>query len=240
MNKILAIIPTYNESSNILHLLNEVLKVNSESSLDILVIDDGSPDGTANLVKEHEQFEKRIFLLERPKKLGLGSAYCTGFKWAIKKEYEKIIQIDADFSHNPKYIKDLLSYSNDYELVIGSRYISGVNVVNWPMSRLLLSYFANVYAKLITGVPISDLTGGFKCFNVNVLDKINFDKIKSEGYSFQIEMNFIVNHLGCKIKEIPIIFNDRTKGSSKMSKKVIFEAIYMVPLLKIKKILRLL
>ena len=239
MDRVLVITPTYNESSNILRLLDEILKINF-ISLDILVIDDGSPDGTADLVKNHNEYLQRVFILERASKLGLGSAYCMGFKWAIDKKYTKIIQIDADLSHNPKYIEELLSYSDEYELVIGSRYIRGVNVANWPMSRLILSYCANIYAKLITGIPVSDLTGGFKCFNVDVFNKINIDNIKSEGYSFQIEMNFMVNHLGYKIKEIPIIFNDRTEGSSKMSKKVIFEAIYMVPLLKLKKILRLL
>ena len=235
MNKILAITPTYNEILNIGNLIDSIDSLGM--NIDILVVDDSSPDGTADYIKSHIMYNKNLFLISRPGKLGLGSAYCRGFEWALDKDYSKVIQIDADLSHNPKYIPLIVSESNNYDLIIGSRYINGVNVVNWPMSTLLLSYFANLYCRFILGVRIKDFTGGFKCFNRAVLEKINFKDVKSEGYSFQVEMNIKTYSKGFKIKEIPIIFNDRTSGSSKMSKKVIFEAIYMVPLLKIRKIL---
>ena len=238
MNRILVITPTYNEVSNIEKLINSIFSL--EYNIDILVVDDSSPDGTDQYVKSHSSYNNKLFLISRPSKLGLGSAYCRGYEWALKSDYNKIIQIDADFSHNPKYIPLLLEESSQHDLVIGSRYISGVNVVNWPMSRLLLSYFASLYCRIILGVRINDFTGGFKCFNRRVLENINMHNVKSEGYSFQIEMNFKAYHKGCSIKEIPIIFNDRALGTSKMSKKVIFEAIYMVPLLKIRRIIRIL
>ena len=206
----------------------------------MLVVDDSSPDGTGDIIKNHEAFGNRLFLLSRPGKMGLGSAYCEGFKWSLSKDYSKIIQIDADFSHNPKYLPEMLNESENHDLIIGSRYVNGVNVVNWPMSRLLLSYFANLYCRFLLGVRIKDFTGGFKCFNRKVLENINFSKVKSEGYSFQVEINMKVHSKGMSIKEIPIIFNDRACGTSKMSKKVIFEAIYMIPLLRIKKIFRIL
>ena len=204
------------------------------------MVDDSSPDGTGNYIESHPHYKKNLFLISRPSKLGLGSAYCRGFEWALSKNYNKVIQIDADFSHNPKYILPIIEESNQYDLIIGSRYINGVNVVNWPMSRLLLSYFANLYCRFILGVNINDFTGGFKCFNINVLRKINFNKVKSEGYSFQVEINLKTYDQKFSIKEIPIIFNDRACGTSKMSKKVIFEAVYMVPLLRLRKILRIL
>ena len=234
MNNILAISPTYNEIDNIELFINSLL--NQKPDIDILIVDDGSPDGTGNFVRSHRLFNESIFLISREKKMGLGSAYCEGFKWAIKKNYDKIIQIDADLSHNPKYIDSILEASNKYDLVIGSRYIDGVNVVNWPMSRLILSYAANLYCLFVLGVNIKDFTGGFKCFNRKVLDKINLNDVKSEGYSFQVEMNLKAHVRGFSIKEVPIIFNDRTEGSSKMSKRVILEAIYMVPLLRIRKL----
>jgi len=233
--KILIIIPTYNECKTIEKIINKIFAINS--NYNILVIDDGSPDGTRLIVENIQEKNSNLFLLNRKKKSGLGTAYCAGFKWAIEKGYTKVVQIDADLSHNPNDIPILIDNSNRYDLVIGSRYKSGVNVVNWPLSRLFLSYFANVYSKIITGLPIKDSTGGFKCFNIYVLKSINLNKIKSSGYSFQIEMNFITWSKKFTIKEVPIIFYDRSVGESKMSKKIIFEAIYMVPLLRIKKIL---
>ncbi len=238
MNKILAITPTYNEILNIENLINSIISL--DMNIDILVVDDASPDGTANYVKSHPMYNQKIFLMSRPEKLGLGSAYCSGFEWALNKQYSKVIQIDADLSHNPKYIPLIIKESDNYDLIIGSRYVDGVNVVNWPMSRLLLSYFANLYCRLILGINIKDFTGGFKCFNREVLEHINLKDVKSEGYSFQVEMNLKVHSKNFTIKEVPIIFNDRTSGSSKMSKKVIFEAVYMVPLLRIRKLFKIL
>ncbi len=236
--KPIAISPTYNERKNISELISRVLS--SYDGIDILVVDDNSPDGTAHVVKEIIQKDKRVHILERSGKLGLGTAYCAGFQWALENGYDRIIQIDADMSHNPDDIVHLLAESKNSDVVIGSRYINGVNVVNWPLRRLILSYAANLYAQIITGLPIKDATGGFKCFRGRVLETIDLSKITSEGYSFQIEMNFISWVKGFKIKEIPIIFSDRTVGESKMSKGIIFEAIYMVPLLKLRKIFRLL
>ncbi len=236
--KPIAISPTYNERKNISELISRVLS--SYDGIDILVVDDNSPDGTAHVVKEIIQKDKRVHILERSGKLGLGTAYCAGFQWALENGYDRIIQIDADMSHNPDDIVHLLAESKNFDVVIGSRYINGVNVVNWPLRRLILSYAANLYAQIITGLPIKDATGGFKCFKSRVLETIDLSKITSEGYSFQIEMNFISWVKGFKIKEIPIIFSDRTVGESKMSKGIIFEAIYMVPLLKLRKIFRLL
>ena len=236
--KPIAISPTYNERKNISELISRVLS--SYDGIDILVVDDNSPDGTAHAVKEIIQKDKRVHILERSGKLGLGTAYCAGFQWALENGYDRIIQIDADMSHNPDDIVHLLAESKNFDVVIGSRYINGVNVVNWPLRRLILSYAANLYAQIITGLPIKDATGGFKCFRGRVLETIDLSKITSEGYSFQIEMSFISWVKGFKIKEIPIIFSDRTVGESKMSKGIIFEAIYMVPLLKLRKIFRLL
>jgi dolichol-phosphate mannosyltransferase len=236
--KPIAISPTYNERKNISELISRVLS--SYDGIDILVVDDNSPDGTAHVVKEIIQKYKRVHILERSGKLGLGTAYCAGFQWALENGYDRIIQIDADMSHNPDDIVHLLAESKNFDVVIGSRYINGVNVVNWPLRRLILSYAANLYAQIITGLPIKDATGGFKCFRGRVLETIDLSKITSEGYSFQIEMNFISWVKGFKIKEIPIIFSDRTVGESKMSKGIIFEAIYMVPLLKLRKFFRLL
>jgi len=238
MNRILIITPTYNEIANIKQFTDAILSINEE--FDMLVVDDSSPDGTGDFIKSHLQFNNRLFLLSRPGKMGLGSAYCEGFKWALDREYDKVIQIDADFSHNPKHLTEMIEESNSHDLIIGSRYINGVNVVNWPMSRLLLSYFANLYCGLFLRAGIKDYTGGFKCFNRRVLEKIDFNQIKSEGYSFQVEVNVKSYWNGMSIKEVPIIFNDRACGTSKMSKSVIVEAIYMVPLLRIKKMLRLL
>ncbi len=232
--KNLVIIPTYNESKTIEKIVHRIFSINK--NYNILIVDDGSPDGTRLIVEQMQKDNSGLFLLNREKKQGIGTAYCAGFKWAIDKEYEKVIQIDADLSHNPDDIPILIEQSQKYDLVIGSRYKDGINVVNWPLRRLFLSYFANVYSRIITGLPIKDSTGGFKCFNIDVLKSIDLDNIKSSGYSFQIEMNFISWVKGYNITEIPIIFCDRTIGESKMSRKIIFEAIYMVPLLRIKKL----
>ena len=232
--KILIVIPTYNESRTIEKIVHRIFSISKDYN--ILIVDDGSPDGTRLIVEGMQKDNSNLFLLNRKEKSGIGTAYCAGFKWAIDNEYEKVIQIDADLSHNPDDIPILIDNSHKYDLVIGSRYKKGINVVNWPLRRLFLSYFANVYSKIITGLPIKDSTGGFKCFNINVLKSIDLNNIKSSGYSFQIEMNFISWVKGYSIEEIPIIFCDRTVGESKMSKKIIIEAIYMVPLLRIKRI----
>ncbi|MAV93540.1 MAG: dolichyl-phosphate beta-D-mannosyltransferase [Candidatus Marinimicrobia bacterium] len=232
--KNLVIIPTFNEIENIPLILKEIFNLNI--NLDVLVVDDNSPDKTYQKVEELKQKYPNLFLILNNKKSGIGKAYLKGFNFAIKNNYSKVIQIDADMSHNPYDIKKLLEKSNDYDLVIGSRYISGIRIINWPLSRLALSYFANLYAKLITGLSIYDCTGGFKCFDIKILKSIDLKKINSQGYSFQIEMNYRSYVKNFKIKEIPIIFTDRTIGKSKMSKKIIFEAIFIVPLLRIKKI----
>ena len=235
--KLLIIIPTYNENANILSLLSKIKKIKADCDIDILIIDDNSPDGTARTVKELMRKDSTINMIERPSKSGLSSAYCAGFKWAIKNDYQYIIQMDADLSHSPKDILKFINHINIYDVIIGSRYKTGVNVVNWPLRRLILSYFANIYARIFTGLNIYDLTSGYKCIKVDSLKNINLNEIKSEGYSFQIEMNFILANNGCKMKEVPIVFHDRTVGESKMSKKIIFEAIFKVPFFRIKKIL---
>ncbi len=226
MEKTLVVIPTYNEKTNIGKLIPDIIELYPD--INILVVDDNSPDGTGDYVEELSQHDKRISVLKREGKMGLGTAYAEGFKYALQKGYELIIQMDADYSHNPKVIGEFLKTIKDYDLVIGSRYISGVNVINWPMQRLLLSYFANVYTRIITGMPIKDATGGFKCFRRKVLEAIDLDRIRSNGYAFQIEMTFKAFKKGFRIKEIPIVFVDRVEGNSKMSKKIVREAIFMV------------
>ncbi|MCZ7603608.1 MAG: polyprenol monophosphomannose synthase [Melioribacteraceae bacterium] len=226
MKKTLIIIPTYNELNNIQKLVP--LLRSEYPQVDVLVVDDNSPDGTGKKVLELAESDPQIHLIEREGKLGLGTAYVRGFKFALENGYEAAMEMDADFSHDPKEVKNFLREIEENDLVIGSRYIKGVNVVNWPMSRLLLSYFANIYTKVITGMPIYDATGGFKCFRREVLESINLDKITSNGYSFQIEMNFKTWKKGFRVKEIPIIFVDRADGSSKMSKHIVYEAIFMV------------
>ena len=232
MDKILIIIPTYNEKNNIENIINKIISINS--NYHILVIDDNSPDETYVAVRDFSKINNNIKLLLRPNRGGIGTAYCEGFDYAIKNEYSKIIQIDADMSHNPMDIPKLIKLSENYDLVIGSRYINGISIINWPLSRLILSYCANIYAKLLTGMRIMDCTGGFKCFNAKVLKSIDFKTIKSQGYSFQIEMNYLTHLKNFTIHETPIVFKDRTIGKSKMSKRVIFEAIYLVPMLRIK------
>jgi len=224
--KILAISPTYNEKKNISSLIEIILSI--DENYHILIIDDNSPDGTANIVKELQLKYKNLFLEERPGKAGLGTAYKYGFNWALRRNYENIIQMDADLSHDPKEIKEMVRLLNNYDLVIGSRYIDGVSVVHWPLKRLILSYGANVYARIITGLPIKDSTGGFKAWKRKVLDSIDLNGVKSQGYSFQIEMNWRAWQKKFSIVEHPIIFSDRTIGESKMSKKIMFEAVIVI------------
>jgi dolichol-phosphate mannosyltransferase len=236
LKKILVIIPTYNESENILNLIPEVLKYsNSEYLWNVLVVDDNSPDGTASMVESLNN--ENVHLIKREKKMGLGTAYVTGFKFAIEKSFDYAFEMDADFSHDPKYLPvfiDLIEKGND--LVVGSRYINGVSVVNWPISRLILSYYANIYTRVITGLKVKDTTAGFMCYRVSALSQIDLDKVNSNGYSFQIEMKFKFSKKGFKISETPILFIDRRAGSSKMSRKVVYEAYFMVWKLKFKSI----
>jgi dolichol-phosphate mannosyltransferase len=229
------VIPTYNEAENISRIIPEVL--DRDPGISVLVVDDNSPDGTANLVKELPQFGERVFILERPGKAGLGAAYRAGFKWVLENtEAECIFEMDADFSHDPSAIDEFLTEIKDYDVVLGSRYLHGITVVNWPLSRVILSVGANMYARLITGIKIKDSTGGFKCFRRKVLEAMPLDKIRSEGYSFQIEMNVHCWRRGFSMKEIPIMFVDRQVGVSKMSKRIIWEAIWMVWVLRFKRI----
>ena len=235
MEKTLVIIPTYNEKENIETLIRKVFSLTLP--FDILIIDDGSPDGTANIVKNLQpEFEGRLHLEQRKGKLGLGTAYIHGFKYALARDYQLICEMDADFSHNPE---DLIKLYNTctqegFDLAIGSRYINGVTVVNWPMRRVLMSYFASQYVQFITGIPVNDTTAGFKCYRRVVLETIDLDKIKFVGYAFQIKMKFLTWKYGFKIKEVPIIFTDRTLGTSKMSTGIFKEAILGVLEMKIK------
>lgn len=224
--KSIVCIPTYNESDNILRIIDAIHDVVAD--LHVLVIDDGSPDGTAKLVRQRMSTDDRIHIIERSGKLGLGTAYCAGFAEALRLGYDRILQMDADFSHDPKELPRFLEAAESYDLIIGSRYVSGVNVINWPMSRLLLSWFANVYTRTITRMPIADATGGFKCFRSDVLSKIDLSAIRSNGYAFQIEMNYRAWRLGARITELPIIFVDRVSGESKMSKNIVYEAAWLV------------
>jgi len=229
--KSIVCIPTYNELENIGRMIDAIHAV--EPALHILVIDDGSPDGTAALVRERMSSDTQLYVHERAGKLGLGTAYCAGFAYALEEGYDIIMQMDADFSHDPKELTRFLEEIKEQDLVIGSRYVSGVNVINWPMSRLLLSYSANVYTRIITGMPIADATGGFKCFRADVLRRIDLSKIKSNGYAFQIEMNYKTWRQRARIKEVPIIFMDRVQGVSKMSKNIVYEAAFLVWKLKL-------
>ena len=236
--KSLVIIPTYNELENIPKLIPIVLA--QDERIHLLIVDDNSPDGTAKFVEEEMKSNERIHILKREKKLGLGTAYIAGFKYALENEYDFVFEMDADFSHDPNELRNFLITIRENDLVLGSRYINGVRVLNWPMARLLLSFFARVYTRIITGMTIKDATGGFKCFRRNVLESIDLDKVKSNGYSFQIEMTFKAYIKGFKIKEIPIVFVDRVKGKSKMSKKIVREAVMMVWKLRLQHIFGLL
>lgn len=231
----LVIIPTYNEIENISDIIQSVMAL--KGSFEVLIIDDGSPDGTAKAVKSLQTlYPGRLHLIERPGKMGLGTAYITGFKYALEKGYAYIFEMDADFSHNPADLVRLYEAcaEDGYDMSVGSRYITGVNVVNWPMGRVLMSFFASKYVQFITGIPIKDTTAGFKCYSRKVLEAINLDKIKFIGYAFQIEMKFTAWKMGFRIVEVPIIFTDRTKGSSKMSKHIFREAVFGVIYMKVK------
>jgi len=221
----LIIIPTYNEAENV----NRVVKgiFDQALPLDVLVVDDASPDGTGDVVEEMRAGESRLHLLRRGAKMGLGSAYLDGMRWALERSYDWIFEMDADLSHDPKYLPDLFWALKETDLVIGSRYIKGVNVVNWPLTRLLLSWYANLYARVITGLPVQDCTSGFKGFRRRVLESIDFNKVRSDGYAFQIEMVFRAWKTGYRVVEVPIVFVDRRSGVSKMSQGVIWEAIWM-------------
>jgi len=236
--KILIIIPTYNELENLPTLLPEVLSKND--GINVLIVDDNSPDGTAAFVENEMKNINGIHLIKRPSKRGLGTAYIAGFKFALQNGYDFIFEMDADFSHDPKEIPRFFDEIKNSDVVLGSRYINGVNVINWPMRRLLLSSFANFYTRFITGMPVHDATGGFKCFRREVLEAINLEKVTSNGYAFQIEMTFKAWKKGFQVKEIPIIFVDRVKGKSKMSRKIVREAVTMVWKLRIKSIFGLL
>ena len=229
--KILIISPTYNEIKNIESLVQKIFNINMDYHL--LIIDDNSPDGTSNKVNDLMKEFPNLFLEKRTSKKGLGTAYILGFQWALEKKYDVIVQMDADLSHDPRDLPILISGLTNNDLIIGSRYKEGVSVVNWPIRRLMLSYGANLYTRLITGMPINDSTGGFKAWKSEILNKIDFKMVRSQGYSFQIEMNFRAWNLGARIKEEPIIFVDRTIGESKMSKKIMYEAIWMVWRLRI-------
>ena len=223
----LVIVPTYNERENIRPLIESVLA--KDARLDVLVVDDGSPDGTGQIVDEIAATNTRVFVHHRPGKLGLGTAYLEGFRWALERTYDYVFEMDADFSHNPDHLPEFLRRIVDADLVLGSRYRNGrVTVVNWPMPRLLLSYAANIYARAITGLQLYDSTGGFKCFRRKVLEAIDLNSVKSNGYAFQIEMSFRAWKKGFRIAEIPIVFVDRTEGESKMSKRIVREAVWMV------------
>ncbi len=233
LDKAIVIIPTYNEISNIEKMLTTLDQMHP--SLNVLIIDDGSPDGTAQIVKSFQTKKSNLHILERKGKLGLGTAYIKGFKWALEKGFEAIVTMDCDFSHDPEAIPSFTNKIGEYDLVVGSRYIGGIRIMNWPMQRLLLSYFASIYARFITGIPFSDSTGGFNCYSRKALSTINLDKIFSIGYAFQIELKYKVWSLGLPSFENPITFFERTVGKSKMSRKIILEAVINVFRLRIKK-----
>jgi dolichol-phosphate mannosyltransferase len=223
----LVIVPTYNESENIRSLVSAVLA--ADARLDMLIVDDNSPDRTGDIVEEIQRGEPRVHLLRRPGKMGLGTAYRDGFRWALARDYELIFEMDADFSHSPSHLPEFLKASEQADFVLGSRYLNGkVTVVNWPISRLLLSYGANIYARIVTGMKLWDGTGGFKCFHRRVLEAIDLNDVRSNGYAFQIEMSFRAMRKGFRPIEIPIVFTDRTEGESKMSGHIVREAIFMV------------
>ncbi len=235
--KVLVIIPTYNEADNIAAILREVRKL--PVNPDVLIIDDNSPDGTWKIVETISHRDGKIHLVKRPKKMGLGSAYITGFKWAMERNYDVVVEMDADFSHDPADIQRLIESLENCDVAIGSRYVKGVSVVNWPISRLLLSYFANLYARILTGVKINDLTAGFKAIKVEALRTLDLNGIKSDGYAFQIEIHFYLWVKGFKICEVPIIFVERRAGKSKLNRGIIWEAFWTVIRLGIKRLLRM-
>jgi dolichol-phosphate mannosyltransferase len=223
----LVIVPTYNERDNIIRLIDAALA--QDPRIEVLVVDDGSPDGTGALVDERVAADARVHVIHRERKMGLGTAYLAGFRWALEHDYELVFEMDADFSHDPSHLPQFIESARDADVVLGSRYRDGkVTVVNWPMSRLLLSYGANIYARIVTGLPLFDATGGFKCFHRKVLQAIDLNDVRSNGYAFQIELSFRAWRKGFRITEIPIVFVDRTEGESKMSGRIVREAIWMV------------
>jgi dolichol-phosphate mannosyltransferase len=228
----LVVVPTYNERVNLPLIVPPILA--QDPRLEVLVVDDNSPDGTGALADQLAAADPRIHVLHRPGKSGLGKAYLAGFRWALDQGYDLIFEMDADFSHDPKFLPAFLEAARDADLVIGSRYKTGVNVINWPISRLLLSLGANEYARRVTGLPLTDSTGGFKCFRRQVLEAIDFDRVRSNGYSFQIEMSFRAWKKGFRLVEIPIVFTDRVEGQSKMNGRIVREAIWMVWWLRLK------
>ena len=228
----LVVIPTYNEAMNLPLIVPQILA--QDPRIEVLVVDDNSPDGTGRMADEMAAAQSRMHVLHRPGKAGLGKAYLAGFRWALKRDYEFVFEMDADFSHDPRFLTDFLAAAQNADLVIGSRYRTGVNVINWPISRLLLSLGANQYARWVTGLPVVDSTGGFKCFRRRVLEAIDFDRVRSNGYSFQIEMSFRAWKKGFRLVEIPIVFTDRIEGQSKMNKRIVREAIWMVWWLRLK------
>jgi len=222
----LVVLPTYNEARNLPLIVPAILS--QDPRLEVLVVDDNSPDGTGRAADALAESFSRLHVLHRPAKQGLGRAYLAGFRWGLDHGYDFLCEMDADFSHDPRALKDLIAASAEADLVIGSRYKTGVNVINWPMTRLLLSIGANLYARIVTGLPLTDSTGGFKCFRRDVLEALPLDRVRSNGYAFQIEMSFRAWKRGFRIAEIPIVFHDRTEGESKMSKRIVREAIWMV------------
>lgn len=231
----LVVVPTYNECENLPQIVPAILA--QDSRVEILVVDDGSPDGTGTIADAFAAQDPRVHVLHRGNKEGLGRAYLAGFDWALGHQYAYVFEMDADFSHDPRNLTRFMDAAADADLIVGSRYASGVNVINWPMSRLLLSWFANKYARWITGLPLTDATGGFKCFRREVLAAMPFDKVRSNGYAFQIEMSFRAWKRGFRIKELPIIFTDRMEGRSKMNGRIVREAIWMVWWLRLQSLL---
>lgn len=230
--RMLVVLPTYNERANISLIVPAVLA--QHPALELLVVDDNSPDGTGEIADQLAATDSRVHVMHRPGKQGLGKAYIAGFRWALERGYDLIFEMDADFSHDPRFLPALIEAAADADLVIGSRYKTGVNVINWPISRLMLSLGANQYARWVTGLPLTDSTGGFKCFRRQVLEAIPLDRVRSNGYAFQIEMSFLAWKRRFRLKEVPIVFTDRVEGQSKMSKKIVREAIWMVWWLRIR------
>jgi dolichol-phosphate mannosyltransferase len=230
--RMLVVMPTYNERLNVPLIVPAVLA--QHPALELLIVDDNSPDGTGAIANQLAAESPRVHVLHRPGKEGLGKAYIAGFRWALECGYDLMFEMDADFSHDPRFLPAMIEAARDADLVLGSRYKTGVNVINWPISRLLLSLGANQYARWVTGLPLTDSTGGFKCFRRKVLEAIPLDRVRSNGYAFQIEMSFLAWKRGFRLKEIPIVFTDRVEGQSKMNKKIVREAIWMVWWLRIR------
>jgi dolichol-phosphate mannosyltransferase len=230
----LVVLPTYNERVNLPLIVPQILE--QDARIEVLIVDDNSPDGTGQLADELAAANSRVHVMHRAEKAGLGKAYLAAFQWALERGYDFVLEMDADFSHDPKFLTQLLAAAKDADLVIGSRYRAGVNVINWPISRLLLSIGANQYARWVTGLPLTDSTAGFKCFRREVLESIDFEKVRSNGYSFQIEMSFRAWKKGFRLMEIPIVFTDRMEGHSKMNKRIVREAIWMVWWLRLRSV----